>query len=53
MRESAIAVIGTLAGGLMVTVTQQLTDRRQKREQHRERVADLTGQLLSAALRYR
>ncbi|NEE27975.1 hypothetical protein G3M53_21230, partial [Streptomyces sp. SID7982] len=53
MWESAIAVIGTLAGGLMVTVTQQLTDRRRQREQHRERVADLTGQLLSAALRYR
>lgn len=53
MWESAIAVIGTLAGGLLVTVTQQVTDRRQQREQHRERVADLTGQLLSAALRYR
>ncbi|MFD6658871.1 hypothetical protein ACFWEB_27445 [Streptomyces parvus] len=53
MWESAIAVIGTLAGGLLVTVTQQLTDRRRQREQHRERVADLTGQLLSAALRYR
>ncbi|MFH9563554.1 hypothetical protein [Streptomyces globisporus] len=53
MWESAIAVIGTLAGGLKVTVTQQLTDRRRRLEQHRERVADLTGQLLSAALRYR
>ncbi|MFF2235795.1 hypothetical protein [Streptomyces anulatus] len=53
MWESAIAVIGTLAGGLLVAVTQQVTDRRQQREQHRERVADLTGQLLSAVLRYR
>ncbi|BAG17743.1 MULTISPECIES: hypothetical protein [Streptomyces] len=53
MWESAIAVIGTLAGGLLVTITQQVTDRRQQREHHRERVADLTGQLLSAALRYR
>lgn len=53
MWDSAIAVIGTLAGGLLVTVTQQVTDRRQQREQHRERVADLTGQLLSAVLRYR
>ncbi|NEE16749.1 hypothetical protein G3M58_61085, partial [Streptomyces sp. SID7499] len=51
MWESAIAVIGTLAGGLLVAVTQQVTDRRQQREQHRERVADVTGQLLSAVLR--
>ncbi|XCM32480.1 hypothetical protein ABXI76_26930 [Streptomyces parvus] len=43
MWESAIAVIGTLAGGLLVTVTQQVTDRRSRRDQHREHVADLTG----------
>ncbi|MEV8048946.1 hypothetical protein [Streptomyces bacillaris] len=53
MGETIIAVIGTLAGGLLVTVTQQLADRRTRREHHRQQVADLTGQLLSAALRYR
>ncbi|MGW4250322.1 hypothetical protein [Streptomyces californicus] len=53
MWDSVIAVIGTLAGGLLVTVTQQVTDRRTQREQHRAQVADLTGQLLSAVLRYR
>ncbi|MFJ8760822.1 hypothetical protein [Streptomyces cyaneofuscatus] len=53
MWESAIAVIGTLAGGLLATATQQLTARRQQRDQHRAQVADLVGQLLSAVLRYR
>ncbi|MEQ4610667.1 hypothetical protein ABMX48_31640 [Streptomyces cavourensis] len=53
MGETIIAVIGTLAGGLLVTLTQQLTDRRARREQHRAQVAELTGQLLSAVLRYR
>ncbi|MYR36346.1 hypothetical protein GTX14_04660 [Streptomyces sp. SID4944] len=53
MWDSIIAVTGTLAGGLLVTVTQQWTARRARREQHRQQVADLTGQLLSAALRYR
>lgn len=53
MLDSIVAVLGTLAGGALVSYTQVLADRRTRAEQQRQRVADITADLTRALLRYR
>ncbi|WP_053698805.1 hypothetical protein [Streptomyces sp. NRRL F-5755] len=53
MRDSLMAVIGTLAGVALASTTQFLSDRRQRIAQQRARVAETPLQLLDIIFRYR
>ncbi|AZM55727.1 hypothetical protein DMA15_26660 [Streptomyces sp. WAC 01529] len=53
MWSTLIAVLGTLAGAGLASLTAHWTDRRARAAEHRQRVLDATAQLLAAALAYR
>ncbi|WKK27827.1 hypothetical protein QZH56_36870 (plasmid) [Streptomyces olivoreticuli] len=53
MWGNVVAVVGTLAGVLLASMTQRWTDRRARSVQHRQTVADRVGDLLGAVLEYR
>lgn len=53
MWSTIIAVLGTLAGAALASLTQHWTDHRARAEQHRQDVAAAVRQLLAAVLAYR
>ncbi|GGV13685.1 hypothetical protein [Streptomyces spectabilis] len=53
MWPTLIAVLGTLAGAALASLTAHWTDRSARAAEHRQRVLDATGQLLAAVLAYR
>ncbi|MFF8656812.1 hypothetical protein [Streptomyces huasconensis] len=53
MWSTLIAVLGTLAGAALASLTAHWTDRRARAAEHHQRVLDATAQLLAAALAYR
>ncbi|GHH25999.1 hypothetical protein [Streptomyces rubradiris] len=53
MWGNLIAVVGTLAGVLLASLTQRWTERWTRNEQHRQIVADRVAALLDAVLAYR
>ncbi|MEU4996562.1 hypothetical protein [Streptomyces sp. NPDC021622] len=53
MWSTLIAVLGTLAGAALASLTAHWTDRRARDAEYRQRVLDATAQLLAAALEYR
>ncbi|MBM7167389.1 hypothetical protein JQK87_02920 [Streptomyces sp. G44] len=53
MWSTLIAVVGTLAGAALASLTAHWTDRRARAAEHRQQVLDATAQLLAAALAYR
>lgn len=53
MWSTLIAVLGTLAGAALASLTAHWTDRRARAAEHRQQVLDATAQLLAAALAYR
>ncbi|MGM0351246.1 hypothetical protein [Streptomyces sp. Adlamb9] len=53
MGSTIIAVLGTLAGAALATLTQHAADRASRRERHRQEVTAAVIALLEAVLRYR
>ncbi|MEU1018005.1 MULTISPECIES: hypothetical protein [unclassified Streptomyces] len=53
MWSTLIAVLGTLAGAALASLTAHWTDRRARAAEHRQQVLDATAQLLAASLAYR
>ncbi|WP_031129710.1 hypothetical protein [Streptomyces aureocirculatus] len=53
MWGTVIAVLGTLGGVALAGATQVLTERRARREQQRQLIADAVQQLLGAVMTYR
>ncbi|MEU1155762.1 hypothetical protein ABZ369_22475 [Streptomyces sp. NPDC005918] len=53
MWSTLIAVLGTLGGAALASLTAHWTDRRARAAEHRQQVLDATVQLLAAALAYR
>ncbi|MFE0132414.1 hypothetical protein ACFWY6_12705 [Streptomyces sp. NPDC059037] len=53
MWSTLIAVLGTLAGTALASLTVHWTDRRARAAEHRQRVSDAASDLLAAALAFR
>jgi hypothetical protein len=51
--SNAVTALAALGGVALASLTQHWTNQRARREQHGDRVADLTAQLLDAVLDYR